>query len=92
MGERSFVRSPTALSRRVGGEVLLASADREGVESLSETATEVWDLLERPRTVRSLVARLVDRYAAPRSSIEVDVRGLIDQLFERGWIEEDGGR
>jgi hypothetical protein len=88
MAERSFVRSHTALSRRVRDEVLLATAEREGVEGLSETALAVWDLLEKPQTRTSLVALLAERYAASSESIDGDVEALIDQFLERGWIEE----
>jgi Coenzyme PQQ synthesis protein D (PqqD) len=90
MAERSFVRSPTALSRRVRGEVLLATAEREGVEALSETALTVWDLLETPQTRGSLIALMADRYAVSPEGIGGDVQALVAQFLDRGWIEEGG--
>jgi len=83
-----FRRSPSALFREVGPEVLLAAVERPGFDVLSGPATDVWDLLDRPQTLDELVASLADRYDAPRTSIETDVQRLLDELTRRGWIEE----
>jgi hypothetical protein len=91
MVERSFVRSPNALSRNVGGELLLASTDGERIDSLSETAAAVWALLETPRTIGALIEVLAERYAVPRDTIATDVETLVEALVARGWAEERPG-
>lgn len=83
-----FRRSPSALFREVGPEVLLAAVGRPGFDVLSGPATAVWALLDRPQTLEELVASLEDRYDAPRASIETDVQRLLAELTRRGWIEE----
>ncbi|MGQ0669864.1 MAG: PqqD family protein [Actinomycetota bacterium] len=83
-------QSPGALARSVGGEVLLAAPDREGVDVLSETAALVWSLLDRPRSLDELVDVLGERFAGSREAIARDVGSLVDDLVRRGFIEAVG--
>jgi len=83
-----FVRSRVALSRRVGGEVLLAAPGREDIDRLSDTAGAVWSLLEEPMPAPALVARLSEAYGVPEERIAADVEVLLADLVRRGWVEE----
>ena len=82
-----YTRSATTLWRSVGSEALLTAAGRQEVDSLSETATAVWDLLARPRTLDEVVRLLAERYDTPSDTVERDVRALLEQLIARGWVE-----
>lgn len=89
-----YVRSRAALSRRVGGEVLLASPGRPDVDRLSDSAGAVWSLLEEPTPASTVVAALSDAYGIPLEQIRADVEALLADLVTRGWVEEvapDGG-
>jgi hypothetical protein len=88
---RRYVRSETTLWRSAGPETLLTAPGRQEVDSLSETATAVWDLLMTPLTLDELVRRLSDRYGTPRDTVEPDVRSLLERLVARGWVEVDDG-
>lgn len=88
MTEARFVRSPRALFRSVGAEVLVTAPDREDVDRLSPTAGAVWSLLGEPRTLSTLVDDLADAFGAPRERIAADVRVLVTDLVRRGWVEE----
>jgi hypothetical protein len=83
-----LTRSPSALFREVGEEVLLADVAGEGFDALSGAATAVWALLAGLRTRAELVAALADRYGVSEESIEADVNRLLDELHRRGWIQE----
>jgi hypothetical protein len=83
-----FVRSPVALSRRVGGEVLLAAPRRPDIDRLSDSAGAVWSLLEEPMPAPALVAALSEAYGIPEERIAVDVEALLADLVHRGWVEE----
>jgi hypothetical protein len=83
-----FVRSRAALSRRVGGEILLASPGRPEVDRLSDSAGAVWSLLEEPTPAHSLVITLSEAYGVPQGQIEADVQALLADLVRRGWVEE----
>lgn len=82
-----YRRSPDALFRRVGEEILLARPDREDFVALSATAAATWSLLEDPRSLSELVQLLATSYAVPAASIASDVEVLLRDLRLRGWIE-----
>jgi hypothetical protein len=85
-----FYQSPSALIRRVDDDVLLASQRHEAIDLLSGTARSVWELLESPRTLESLVDALAGIYAVDRRVISTDVESLLRDLEARGWVERVG--
>jgi Coenzyme PQQ synthesis protein D (PqqD) len=82
-----LMRSPNALSRSVGSEILLTAPGRDDVVRLAGTAGAVWGLLETPQTLSSLVDALSRSYGAPPEAIAADVQQLLSQLLEEGWAE-----
>jgi type IV secretory pathway TrbD component len=85
-GQR-YRRSPAALHRTVGHEVLLAGADRESFDVLPGTAASVWTLLEKSATLPELSDELARTYGTPVERIVADVAPLLDELVRRGWLE-----
>lgn len=88
LNEGLFRRSPEALFRRVGGEVILASAHRDDFDSLSSTASAAWEHLDTPKGLDELVNQLALEYRMQSQSIVSDVATLLLDLMRRGWIEE----
>lgn len=90
MKELWLVRSPSVLSRAVGSDVLLTAPGREDIIRLAGTAGAVWELMESPQTIPSLVAALSRRYHAARETIAADVERLVSELVQQGWAEAVG--
>lgn len=88
LSEGVFRRSPEALFRRVGGEVILATSQREDFDSLSSTASSAWELLDTPKDLDELVSELASAYGMQPQAILSDVATLLLDLLRRGWIEE----
>jgi coenzyme PQQ synthesis protein D (PqqD) len=88
LNEGVFRRSPKALFRRVGGDIILATPGREDFDSLSSTASTAWELLETPMDLDELVKQLALEYRMEAHSIVSDVASLLLDLLRRGWIEE----
>lgn len=88
LNEGVFRRSPTALFRRVGGDIILATPGREEFDSLSSTAGTAWELLDTPKDLDTLVKELALEYRMQAPSIVSDVAALLLDLLRRGWIEE----
>ncbi len=86
--DTTFRRSPEALYRRVGGDILLGTPGREEFDTLSATGSATWDLLETPRDLAELVDLLASDYDVPPQSIISDVASLLLELHRRGWIQE----
>lgn len=88
LNEGLFRRSPQALHRRVGGDVILARPGRDDFDSLSSTAGAAWELLETPKRLDDLVKHLATTYGMQPHSIISDVAELLLELLRRGWVEE----
>jgi hypothetical protein len=83
-----FRRSPEALYRRVGGDIILATPEREDFDSLSSTASSAWELLDTSKGLDELVRELASAYGMQPQAILSDVATLLLDLLRRGWIEE----
>lgn len=90
MNEMWLARSSSVLSRAVGSEVLLTAPGREDIVRLAGTAGAVWELMENPQTISSLVTALDRRYDAARETIAADVERLVSEMLEQGWAEAVG--
>ena len=90
MKEMWLVRSTSVLSRAVGSDVLLTAPGREDVVRLAGTAGAVWELIENPQTMSSLVTALNRRYDAAPQIIAADVKRLVSEMLEQGWAEAVG--
>lgn len=88
LNEGLFRRSPEALFRRVGGDVILATPQREDFDSLSSTASAAWEILDTPKGLDELVNELALTYGMQPHAIVSDVATLLLDLLRRGWIEE----
>lgn len=80
-------QSPSTPWRRVGNEVILAPRGRDDFDRLSETAAEVWNVLDRPCSLDSLVKTLAETYSVPAETIAADVEALLAHLLEQGVVE-----
>ena len=88
MSETRYRRAPRALHRTVGHEVLLAAADRDGIDVLPGTAATLWILLDQPASRETLTEELAAIYATPAHRVSADVTPLLDELVRRGWLEQ----
>lgn len=85
----AYRRSPGLLFRRVGEEVIVASADGEPY-ILKGTALTIWNLLETARTASDLVHELSAAYGAPHAAVSSDVPPFLADLISRGLVDEVG--
>ena len=54
---------------------------------LNRTASEIWGLCEKPKSAKSLVKYLRDRYGLDAREAKDDVGRLISELKERGLLK-----
>lgn len=88
MSRASFRHAPTALTRSVGEEILVALPEGEDIISLAGTSAAVWRALDEDgRTLPDLVDALARAHRAPPETIGRDVRALLTDLIERGLVE-----
>ncbi len=68
------------------GAVILGFRDGMYFE-LNEVGAKIWYLLQRPRSVESILDTLTEEYDVSVSQCEADILSLADQLLARGLIE-----
>lgn len=83
-----FTRSPEALSRYIGADVLVTIPGDEQVHELSGGASAIWEELRTPRDVVDLIDRLTSAHAAEPSLIATQVEECIDTLLRLRVVEE----
>ena len=83
---RTFRRTPRALWRRVGDEVLVADAEGSDVSSLSASASAAWLLLEEPRTREELIDGLVAGCELPAIEVAKHVDRMLHEFERREWV------
>jgi coenzyme PQQ biosynthesis protein PqqD len=72
------------LRKQTGGESMLLVP--EGIVSLNETAAAALELADGSRSLEAIVATLADRFEAESDVLENDVRSLLDELVDRGFL------
>jgi hypothetical protein len=87
--EMVYQRSPRVLFRRVGEEIIVASAEGDPY-LLRETALTIWNLLETARTASELIRELSAAYGVPHAAVSSDVRPFLADLISRGLVDEVG--
>ena len=81
------VRSGSALSAKVDGEVVLMTVENGKYVGLDDVGTDVWERLEQPVSVRDLWRGLSADWAAGPGTIEKDTAALLTTLHREGLIE-----
>lgn len=80
-------RAPDVLWRVIPGCLLLAKADG-AVTEIHGPVREVWELLAQPVDERRLVDLVAERFAADRATVEPELRALLAELVQRGFVRE----
>ena len=83
----TYRRSPAALSRAVGTEILACLPEWDEVDLLSASGGAIWRGLAEPRTLAELTAAVANEYALRPTDVRGDVRGFVDLLVMRGLVE-----
>src|SRR5665811_1607607 len=94
--EGRLQRSNNIVMRQIAGETILipihqTGADLQKVYLLNETATAVWQLLEHPHSMESLVEVLQQEFDASPEAIKEDIAKLLEDLIDQDfahWVGE----
>jgi hypothetical protein len=76
-------RSEELVTSNLDGEVVMMSIDSGKYFGLDPIASEIWQLLETPRSIRALCDLLLPQYQVPREQGEQDVLAFCEQAREQ---------
>ncbi len=80
-------RTQGLLAAEMDGEVVLLNVERGNYYGLDDIASDIWNRLEQPATIRHLCAALSADYDADPATIEDDVRRWAEEMHKNGLIE-----
>lgn len=89
-GPRGAIRrSPGYLAAQVGDEILIMSVERGRYFSLNPWGARIWQLIETPQAMDSVVARLIEEYEVVPELCRREVGVFVAALEERGLVLRD---
>ncbi len=84
--DAQLTQAPSVISTSMPGETVIMDAAADQYFSLDGIGPRVWELLEVPATLASIVATILEEYDADAPTCERDVAALLDDLLERGLV------
>lgn len=75
------------LSSDVASSVVLLNLKNGVYYELKEVGTSIWNLIQQPRSVQSILDILVDEYEVDAERCEADLLALADDLAKHGLIQ-----
>jgi hypothetical protein len=75
------------VSSDLAGEAIILSLSSGVYYGLNEVGASIWNLIQRPRTIREIHEALLQDYDVEASQCEQDILTLLTELLEVGLIE-----
>lgn len=83
-----LVRREELLEADVNGEIVALHVERGQCYGLNAVASEIWRMLEEPKSVGEICTALRDDYDIDESTCHQEVIHLLSDLKQEGLIEE----
>ena len=76
------------LCSNLGGEEVILDPETGTYYGLDDVGTQIWSLLENPRTAREVCDRLEAEYDVERAALEEDVLRLFRKFDDEGLVRQ----
>ncbi|GGE30399.1 hypothetical protein GCM10011391_06270 [Pullulanibacillus camelliae] len=83
---RPIQRETGNIASDMNGEKVLLNVNKGKYFNLGEIGGVIWELLEQPMSIRSIVDQLLSIYAVERATCEQQLLAFLDQLLDEGLI------
>ncbi len=80
------IKNPNAAYRIYDGQATVVIPDEAEVNVLSEVGSLVWERIDGKRTLREIVAWVLDAYDVPPETAERDILEFVDALHEHRMV------
>jgi len=81
-----YARSSDVVTAEVDGKAILLNTKNWIYLDFDRVGTAIWDALEAPRTLPSLVAALTARFEVDEATCAADIKPFLDDLLAQGVI------
>lgn len=83
-----YQRNSKTISGRLHDEMVMMDIDQGKYFSLNQSATAIWEHLEKPLTVEELCGILTGEFEIDQAQCRKDVREYLDEMVKIGLIYE----
>ena len=82
-------RSGDWLSARVGGEIMMMSAERGNYLGINEVGAQIWEMLETPSDMEAICTTLIGEYDVTPAACRQEVEQFLARMEEHGAVAID---
>lgn len=75
------------ISAKVGDEIVMMSTEHGKYIGLNDVGTRVWELIETPQSVESLIAILLEEFDVTAETCRAEVETFVEKLRDNKAIE-----
>ncbi len=83
-----LVRTNNALTTPVEEELVMFDTEAGKYYGLNEVATAIWNRLQNPQTIGSLINSLTAEFEISEEQCRKEVRQFLSDMINRGLVEE----
>jgi len=81
-----YIRNSKTISGRLLDEMVMMDLDQGKYFSLNQSATAIWELLEKPLSQDELCAMLMEDYDVEKAQCSKEVREHLDEMINLGLV------
>jgi hypothetical protein len=89
--EPVYVRSREVVAAEADGNAILLNTKRWVYLGFDGVGTTIWNLLDEPRTLGSLVEVLRTRFEVDETTCAADTKSFLDDMIEQGVVSMTPG-
>jgi hypothetical protein len=79
----TIAKGENYLANEIDGEVVMMNIETGLYVSLNKTGKVIWDLLDTPKPISSVIETLVESYKITQEQCTTDVVPFIEQMMEQ---------
>jgi hypothetical protein len=79
----TLAKGENYLANEIDGEVVMMNIETGLYVSLNNTGKVIWDMLDTPKSIESLINLLVDTYKITHEQCTTDVVPFIEQMMQQ---------
>ena len=79
----TLAKGENYLANEIDGEVVMMNIETGLYVSLNNTGKVIWDMLDTPKTIESLINLLVDTYKITHEQCTTDIVPFIEQMMQQ---------
>lgn len=88
LNEKNIIqKSDNSIESTIDGDIVLMNLDNNEYYSMDDIGSAIWNMLNEPRSINSLIEELMKQYKVDREVCAKDTMKFLEQLYDKGIIK-----